>query len=207
MNLSAQNALLKTLEEPPRDSLLILIAVNGGALLPTLRSRCLRISFGRWRETSLVTLVSRKGLAVERAEFLAAMSLGSLGAVVSIDTQELLERRREWVRLISSLRAVDYRAATDAAEVLAGSKEDSLRFLEWIESWFRDLLVYRVTRNPQGVVNIDMLPQIQTQSATADFERLFSRIAEARAAVGAIQRNLNRRMVIEDLLLNTVEAS
>src|SRR6476661_7375146 len=46
MNLSAQNALLKTLEEPPRDSLLILIAVNDGALLPTLRSRCLRISFG-----------------------------------------------------------------------------------------------------------------------------------------------------------------
>ena len=90
---------------------------------------------------------------------------------------------------------------------LAGSKDDSLRFLEWIESWFRDLLVYSVTRNPQVVVNVDMLPQIQQQSATADCERLFSRIAEAKAAVGGIQRNLNRRMVIEDLLLNTVEAS
>ena len=80
------------------------------------------------------------------------------------------------------LRAGDYRAAIDAAEALAGSKEDSLRFLEWIESWFRDLLVYSVTRNPQDVVNIDMLPQIQTQSATADFERLFSRIAEAKSS-------------------------
>jgi DNA polymerase III subunit delta' len=208
MNLSAQNALLKTLEEPPQDSVLILIAVNGGALLPTLRSRCLRISFGPLaRDLISDFLVSRKGLAVERAEFLASMSLGSLGAVVSIDTQELLERRREWVRLISSLRAGDYRAATDAAEVLAGSKEDSLRFLEWIESWFRDLLAYRVTRNPQGVVNIDMLPQIQQQSATADFERLFSWIAAAKAAVGGIQRNLNRRMMIEDLLVNTVEGS
>ena len=45
--------------------------------------------------------------------------------------------------------------------LLAASKEDSLRFLEWIESWFRDLLAYSVTRNPQDVVNIDMLPQIQ----------------------------------------------
>jgi DNA polymerase-3 subunit delta' len=208
MNLSAQNALLKTLEEPPRDSLLILIAANGGTLLPTLRSRCLRISFGPVaRDLISGFLVSRKGLAAETAEFLAAMSLGSLGAVVSIDTQELLERRREWVRLISGLRAGDYRAATDAAEALAGSKEDSLRFLEWIESWFRDLLAYSVTRNPQDVVNTDMLLQIQQQSATADCERLFSRIAEAKAAVGGIQRNLNRRMVIEDLLLNAVEAS
>jgi len=208
MNLSAQNALLKTLEEPPRDSLLILIAANGGALLPTLRSRCLRISFGPLaRDLISGFLVSRKGLAAETAEFLAAMSLGSLGAVVSIDTQELLERRGEWVRLISGLRAGDYRAATDAAEALAGSKEDSLRFLEWIESWFRDLLVYSVTQNQQAVVNVDMLPQIQQQSATADCERLFSRIGEAKAAVGGIQRNLNRRMVIEDLLLNTVEAS
>ena len=208
MNLSAQNALLKTLEEPPQDSLLILIAANGGALLPTLRSRCLRISFGPLaRDLISGFLVSRKGLAAETAEFLAAMSLGSLGAVVSIDTQELLERRREWVRLISGVRAGDYRAAIDAAEALAGSKEDSLRFLEWIESWFRDLLVYSATQNPQAVVNVDMLPQIQQQSAATDCERLFSRIAEAKAAVGGIQRNLNRRMVIEDLLLNTVEAS
>jgi DNA polymerase III subunit delta' len=208
MNLSAQNALLKTLEEPPRDSLLILVAANGGALLPTLRSRCLRISFGPLaRDLISGFLVFRKGFAAETAEFLAAMSLGSLGAVVSIDTQELLERRREWVRLISGVRAGDYRAAIDAAEALAGSKEDSLRFLEWIESWFRDLLVYSATQNPQAVVNVDMLPQIQQQSATADCERLFSRIAEAKAAVGGIQRNLNRRMVIEDLLLNTVEAS
>jgi len=208
MNLSAQNALLKTLEEPPQDSLLILIAANGGALLPTLRSRCLRISFGPLaRDLISGFLVSCKGFAAETAEFLAAMSLGSLGAVVSIDTQELLERRREWVRLISGVRAGDYRAAIDAAEALAGSKEDSLRFLEWIESWFRDLLVYSATQNPQAVVNVDMLPQIQQQSAATDCERLFSRIAEAKAAVGGIQRNLNRRMVIEDLLLNTVEAS
>src|SRR5215475_495441 len=208
MNLSAQNALLKTLEEAPRDSLLILIAANGGALLPTLRSRCLGISFGPLpRDLISGFLVSRNGLEAETAEFLAAMSLGSLGAIVSIDTQVLLEKRREWIRFISSLGVGDYRAATDAAEVLAGSKDESLGFLEWIESWFRDLLVYGVTQNQQAVVNCDMLPQIQRQSPTADFERLFSRIAEAKAAVGAIQRNLNRRMVIEDLLLNTVEAS
>ena len=74
-------------------------------------------------------------------------------------------------------------------------------------SWFRDLLAYSVTRNLQDVVNVDMLSVIQGQSATTDCERLFSLIAEAKAAVVAIQRNLNRRMVMENLLLSTVEAS
>jgi DNA polymerase III subunit delta' len=199
---------LKTLEEPPRDSLLILIASNGGALLPTLRSRCLRVTFAPLdRERVSGFLVSRKGIEKEAADFLAAVSMGSLGAVVNIDTQELLERRRDWMRLVCSLRAGDYRAATDAAEVLAGSKEDSLRFLEWVESWFRDLLVYGVTHSGQDVVNLDILSQVQQQSARADFERVFSLIGKAREAVGEIKRNLNRRMVLEDLLLNTVEAS
>ncbi|HXV83056.1 MAG TPA: DNA polymerase III subunit delta' [Candidatus Binatia bacterium] len=208
MNLSAQNALLKTLEEPPEESLLILIAANGGALLPTLRSRCLRMSFGPLaRELISGFLVSHKGIDGKSAECLAAMSLGSLGAVAGMNMQDLLERRREWVQLVCCLRAGDYRAASDAAEILAGSKEDSLRFLEWVEGWFRDLLAYSVTRNPRDVVNADMLPEIQQQVASAGFEHLFSRIAEAKAALEGIQRNLNRRLLLEDLLLNTVEAS
>jgi hypothetical protein len=143
----------------------------------------------------------------ETAEFLAAMSLGSLGAAVSMERQDLLERRREWIRLVCSLRGEDYRAASDAAEILSGSKEDCIRFLQWVESWFRDLLAYGVTRNPQDVINLDMLPQIQRQLATTDFESLFARIDEAKAALEGIQRNLNRRLILEDLLLNTAEAS
>ena len=80
MNLSAQNALLKTLEEPPRDSLLILIAANGGALLPTLRSRCLRISFGPLaRDLISDFLVSRKGLAAGESGVLGSDEPRKLG--------------------------------------------------------------------------------------------------------------------------------
>lgn len=207
MNLSAQNALLKTLEEPPQESLLILIASNCGALLPTLRSRCLRVTFGPLaRELVSGFLISHKGMDGETAEFLGTLSLGSLGMALSMET-DLLETRREWIRLLGGLPVGDYRAASDAAEVLASSKEDTMRFLQWVESWFRDMLAYGVTRNPRDVVNLDMLPQIQQQWATTDVERLFARVAEAKAALEGIQRNLNRRLILEDLLLNTVEAS
>ena len=79
MNLSAQNALLKTLEEPPKNSLVILIATTVGGLLPTLRSRCLRVSFGPLpRNLVAGFLVAQQGLKTEEAEFLAAITMGSL---------------------------------------------------------------------------------------------------------------------------------
>ena len=206
MNLSAQNALLKTLEEPPNDSLLILIAASVGELLPTLRSRCLRVSFAPLaREQVAAFLVSEKKVSVEEAKLLAAMSKGSLEAVAAVDSQELLARRHRWIVLLLRVASGDYRTAAETAEALAGNKEESLRFLEWAESWYRDLLVYTVTQNQQDMVNVDMLPQIEQMAAAVELEHLLARIAEAKGAVVAIQRNLNRRMVLENLLLNAAE--
>lgn len=208
MNLSAQNSLLKTLEEPPKDSLLILIAPNLGGLLPTLRSRCLRVSFVPLTRDQVETfLVSQKRVPVEEAELLAAMSMGSLEIVAAVDLQELLARRRRWIDLLLRVTSGDYRTAAETAETLAGNKEESLRFLDWAEGWYRDLLVYAVTRNQQEVVNVDMLPQIQQVSAAVELEQLLARLAEAKESSAAIQRNLNRRMVLEALLLNAGETS
>ena len=207
MNLSAQNALLKTLEEPPNDSLLILIAASVGELLPTLRSRCLRVSFAPLaREQVAAFLVSEKKVSVEEAKLLAAMSRGSLEAVAALDSQELLARRHRWIVLLLRVSSGDYRTAAETAEALAGNKEESLRFLDWAESWYRDLLVYTVTQNQQDMVNVDMLPQIEQLAAAVELEHLLAQIAEAKRAVVAIQRNLNRRMVLENLLLNAGEA-
>jgi DNA polymerase III subunit delta' len=207
MNLSAQNALLKTLEEPPRDSLVILIAPSIGELLPTLRSRCLRVSFAPLARNQVAAfLVSEKKVPVEEAKLLAAMSMGSLEAVAAVDSRELLARRHRWIVLLLRVASGDYRSAAETAEALADNKEESLRFLQWAESWYRDLLVYTVTQNQQDVVNVDMLPQIEQRCAAVELERLLERIAETKTAVGAIQRNLNRRMILENLLLNAGEA-
>ena len=205
MNLSAQNALLKTLEEPPEESLLILIVSNTGELLPTLRSRCLRLTFGplaRYLVSGF--LASRKGTKSDLADFLAAMSMGSLGAVLDIDAEKWLAGRRHWVERLYSLRSGDYREAMGNAEILADNREDCSRFLEWAETWYRDVLVYRLTRDAQNIVNLDMLSQIQEQSAGFTMERILSQLSETMGAVGRIQRNLNRRMVLEKLLLNAV---
>ncbi len=205
MNLSAQNALLKTLEEPPQDSVLILIAPNAGALLPTLRSRCLRISFGPLARDEVARyLMSKEGINQDDASLRAALSMGSLGAAIRFDKDELLEKRRSWAALLLSLSAGDYRGAIEAAEAIASNKEESLRFLEWAETWYRDLLVHAATENSEEMVNLDMLTEIGSQSAKGNFEQMLASFAQTARAAGRIQRNLNRRMVLESLFFKVV---
>ncbi len=207
MSLSAQNALLKTLEEPPGDSLLLLVASSSGSLLPTVRSRCLHLSFGPLpRELIADFLADRETMTRDDARFAAAMSMGSLGAALELDREELSEQRRSWIDLMSSLTLGNYRAALDAAEALSGSREESLRFLTWVETWYRDLLVHRLTRETNDLINVDMLPQIQRQSGTAKLNRLLGSLSQIAGATTRIQRNLNRRMVLEALFIGALEA-
>lgn len=150
-------------------------------------------------------LTSKKGKTREEAQFLAALSHGSLGTVKSIEAEGLLEKRRAWIDTLASLSAGNYRAALAAAEALAGSREDALKFLQWTGSWYRDVLVHAVAQNPHDIVNIDMMPQIQQYAAQANIDSLLSLLAKTAAAAGRIQRNVNRRMVIEELCLEVVE--
>ena len=205
MNLASQNALLKTLEEPPQDSLILLIAANDGALLPTLRSRCLRLAFAPLTRHEVVGFLQAKlAMNTGDAEFLAAISMGSIGAAVNLDKDELIEKRRNWVDLLSSLKAGDYQAAMLAAEALSANRDDALKFLKWSESWYRDVLVHAVTDNAGALVNLDLLEQIRQQSVSNGTETALNAISRVADATAGIQRNLNRRMVLEKFLFGVV---
>jgi DNA polymerase III subunit delta' len=207
LNAASQNALLKTLEEPPQNSHLILIAPSDGALLPTVRSRCLRLSFGPLPAELIARhLVSEKAMKPDHAALLAALSMGSLGAALARDGEEFRERRQVWIGILSTLTAGDYRRAMEAAEALASSREEALKFFEWAESWYRDLLIRAVRHDVEDVVNLDILPELRRQAAQADLERLLSSAAAVAGAAKKINRNLNRRMVLEQFFLDVVEA-
>ncbi|HTF93095.1 MAG TPA: DNA polymerase III subunit delta' [Verrucomicrobiae bacterium] len=205
MNLASQNALLKTLEEPPQDSLIILIAANAGALLPTVRSRCLRLPFAPLIRREVAGFLQAKlAMNTGDAEFLAALSMGSIGAAVNLDKDELIEKRRNWVDVLSSLKAGDHHAAMLAAEALSANRDDALKFLQWSESWYRDVLVHAVTDNAGALVNLDLLEQIRQQSVSNGAATALNAISRVADATAGIQRNLNRRMVLEKFLFGVV---
>jgi DNA polymerase III subunit delta' len=196
---------LKTLEEPPVDSLIVLIAPNAGGLLPTLRSRCLRLSFAPLSSAQVAAfLETQHGMQADRAKLLAAMSMGSIGAAANLDKDELIEKRRIWSSMLISLKVGDYNAASIAAEAFTKNRDEALKFLNWAESWYRDLLIYDATQRPNELVNLDMLPQIDQQATESSVDCILSALSQTTDASASIQRNLNRRMVLEKFLFGVV---
>jgi DNA polymerase-3 subunit delta' len=203
LNQAAQNALLKTLEEPPSGSLLILLATNSGPLLPTLRSRCLRLNFGPLpREGVARFLVEQKRIDAAEAALLAALGMGSLGAALEIDQEELRRRRRLWGGMLLALGPGDYRGAMEAAEALGASREEALQFLSWVQTWYHDRLVQALHAKTEDCINIDMLGELCTRRTPVEY--ILSDATRAADAATKIQRNLNRRMVLEQFLFGVV---
>ncbi|HXV48999.1 MAG TPA: DNA polymerase III subunit delta' [Candidatus Binatia bacterium] len=205
MNAPGQNALLKTLEEPPQDSLIILIAANVGGLLPTLRSRCLQLTFAPLtRKEVSGFLISRHGMNGTDAELVAALALGSIGAALAFNKEELIEQRRNWTGALSSLRVGDYRGAMMAAETLSSQRDEMLKFLQWAESWYRDLLVQKAAQGTGNLVNVDLREQIDERAANSDLQQTLRAISQIEGAAARVQRNLNRRMVLERFFFGVV---
>jgi DNA polymerase-3 subunit delta' len=203
MNFSAQNALLKTLEEPPAGSVLILISTSAGGLLPTLLSRCLRLSFAPLQASEVVDcLISRKGLKREQAEMLAAVSLRSLGRALNSDSEELARDRAEWLEGIASLTQVERTNWTALAEKLSKDREEALRFLDWLAGWYRDILIYRATHNVGEICNLDLIERVRAEASSSSPERALFLRSQALLAAARIKRNVNRRMALENLFID-----
>jgi DNA polymerase-3 subunit delta' len=197
---------LKTLEEPPENCLLILIAARGGRLLPTVRSRCLRLSFASLSRQAITGfLMSRADKTAGEAEFLAALSQGSLGTAKNMEQEGLLEKRRSWLTLLATLKPGNYRAGIEAAEALAANREDALKFLQWVGTWYRDLLTQVLAGDSHHVMNVDMIAQSDQHLTRPEISSLISLFAKTGKAAEQIHRNLNRRMVIEEFLMAVVE--
>ncbi len=139
MNPQAQNALLKTLEEPPPATVLILIAAAPNHLLPTIRSRCLKLSFMPL-DTELIAqkLIADKKVAPELAHQCAALSFGSLGAAAALDVKAL-EKRRERLERLTRLDEGDVAEALGFAEQIAAEKGAAPSALALFETWYRDV--------------------------------------------------------------------
>lgn len=117
MNSAAQNAFLKTLEEPPPKTVLILITSQPGILLPTIRSRCQSVTFVAWPFSLMKPfLEERAGLSGEESFVLHSLSGGCPGRALRFHREGLLETRREVIGRLAGGRPLSAREASELAE-------------------------------------------------------------------------------------------
>jgi DNA polymerase-3 subunit delta' len=188
----AQNALLKTLEEPPRGSLVVLVSHNASRLLATVRSRCQRVAFAPLpAETLLALLRDRLGLGAEDAEFLSRYSDGSLA--FAVDPASLREAHQRAARILEAARSGSY-------PEMVGAVRESLTAGRGVPLEMRALLgiARRQMRASAGLVE---QPELTPRGKT---ENLASALLVAEAVYAAVVdfgRNANRSLAAERMAL------
>ena len=203
MNPQAQNAFLKTLEEPPPDTTLLLVAGAAERLLPTIRSRCVRIPFGPLpRQLVVARVQEERGLDGAAAEAVATLADGSLERALSLDAGEL-EVQRETIRAFEAVTASDLRTALRFAERAGGSREEAERALQALTVWVRDVAVVRA--GGDGLFHPELGELARAAAAKLDDVLVHLRFRLLDEALVAIrQRNASPRLQLERLALEMV---
>ncbi|MDY0255927.1 DNA polymerase III subunit delta' [Gudongella oleilytica] len=206
MNKEAQNALLKTLEEPPVYAHIILVTSSPKDLLPTIRSRGQNIRFYPLDRAAVKKiLLEEYGADRYNADFLADYSKGSVGRAIKLLQDEEFFRDREWaITLIESLLKGEKQRIFSSSEEFAERKDRILQILDIFLLWFRDLLLYKASADSSLIVNRDRLKLISEQSAL-DFERINGIIEKIQNTIYNVQMNVNYQLSIETMLLKIQE--
>lgn len=203
----AQNALLKTLEEPPPTSLFILVSAQPDTLLTTVRSRCPKFRFGLLTPAEIsAELVRSHNYSETDANITAASADGSLRAALDTDKDEVSRARDVAARTLLALAAADSpkRRLECAKELVGKSKQDGaikdrdllVRRLRALTSILRDVGIFSFRVNDKVLANADIGDELQRMTRSYDSDRVihgFSAVAEALGRVK--ERNANPKIV------------
>lgn len=200
----AANALLKTLEEPPPSVILVLLAQQAEALLPTIVSRCQVVALRPIsRPVIEQTLIAQWGVDAQRAQLLSHVCNGRLGWAVSAATKpKLLERRTQRLDdLVSLLRGKRVARFTYAGSLAQQPPESILESLELWISWWRDVLLL-TSHSPMPLTNLDRRPELLQAAKRCDVASAQAALGVLQVTLGQLASNANTRLALEVLLLN-----
>lgn len=222
----AGNALLKTLEEPPASSHLILLAPGRHSLLPTVASRCQAVTFRPLETADLLRILEARGLPAapdgswDRAGAVQAAALadGSAGRAAALAEAGGLGGRRALIEQVAHLSRRRVDELFRVAEGLAADKDALPGHLEVLRGWLRDLLVAQAAPvgqvpagTPEGprfavpLLHGDLAELVAAQAADRRLDDLAAGLAAIDAARAALRRNANRTLIVEQLLLKLAQ--
>ena len=197
------NSLLKTLEEPPADTVLILTADESGSVLPTIMSRCQVIPFHSLPLQEISALLTAKqAMGLQEAVTLATVAGGSLGRAMMLADAGMLTLRREVVESLQTLHVNDG-AVVETVMGLAGRvaelKEELNDFLDLLKSWVRDMLLLRLGGGLPLAMNQDLCHLYESVGDRWSVADLLGKLDCLELARKQLNHNCNKVSVCEIL--------
>ncbi|MDO4977794.1 MAG: AAA family ATPase [Eubacteriales bacterium] len=167
MNDSAQNAILKTIEEPTEYAIIFLLTTSRGAFLPTILSRCILLSI-KPLTTSLIRSYLMQKLSVDEglADFYAGFSMGNLGKAINIaSSEEFNEMRGHALHLLKGIHELENNELDEQVKQCKAYKDRISDYFDMMRMWFRDLLILKTTKEREKLIFHTSIVELSKQSA------------------------------------------
>ncbi len=197
LNHSSGNALLKTLEEPPGNALMILLATTADNVLPTIRSRCQQLLFSGISTEEIGHLLRSRGTDDETAQVAASLSDGSIARALALCNDDIMAHRSAVITTACGLNRREMLPMFTLGEMFDKEREKATQALELLTSFWRDMLLLR--GGSDRVVNQDLLPLLQRETERRTERTIMENIEQLARTRAAILRNANVRLALDVL--------
>ena len=203
MNVQAANCLLKTLEEPEPDVVLLLTVPDPGSLLPTILSRVQQVPMQLLTTKQIKSaLEDRWQVEPDEANLIAALAAGRMGwAVQAVEDDDMLAERQAQLETLAKLSTAGKVQRFDVAQRLSAESDKLHGILELWLLWWRDM-VLAANNCLDLIVNVDMQGVIQNQAAKVDAAESQRMVRAILGTMEALDQNVNARVALEVLMLD-----
>ena len=207
MNVQAQNALLKTIEEPPAYGILILLTTNADTFLPTILSRCVTLNIKAVSDEKIKKfLMSKYQVPDYQADVCVAFAQGNVGKAIQLaSSEDFNELKASALQLIKRLREIDLYEMTEAIKQISEYKLQINDYFDLITIWYRDVLYYKATADVNGLIFKDEVYDIKRQAEKSSYNGIETILEALQKAKIRLNANVNFDLTIELLLLTIKE--
>lgn len=207
MTVQAQNALLKTIEEPPAYAVIFLLTENADVLLPTILSRCVMLKLKNIKDDLIKKyLMEVMEVPDYQAEVCTAFAQGNMGkAIMLASSEHFNEIREDTVHLMKYIKDMDVYELIGAVKEIAKYKLQISDYFDLMMIWFRDVLMFKATKDANEVVFSDQIKYIERQVSGCSYEGIEEILEGLEKAKARLKANVNFELTMELLLLTIKE--
>lgn len=207
MTVQAQNALLKTIEEPPEYAVIMLLTENADTLLATINSRCVMLKLRNIKDTLIRKyLMERLGIPDYKADICAAFAQGNMGkAIMLANSEHFNEIREDALHLLQNIHEMELEEIIQMVSQVTSYKIEITDFLDIIQIWYRDVLLYKATKETEKVVLKDQINYMKEQARRSSYEGIELILKSLEKAKRRLNANVNFDLVMELLFLTIKE--
>lgn len=203
MTPQAQNALLKTLEEPPAYAVILILTTNMDAMLPTILSRCVSLHMKPAPDNEIRKyLMEQLQVPDYKADVCVAFARGNVGKAKALATSEEFDNiKADAVSLLKYIGDMDMSETVEAIKKISEYKFNIDDYLDIIAVWYRDVLLFKATSDANHLIFKEEIQYIRKVADKSSYEGIEDIIKAVESAKARLKANVNFELTMELLLL------